>query len=136
MAAGVVQVTAGAIARGGRVLVCQRPPGGHHAGKWEFPGGKVEAGESLEAGLRRELQEELGIEATIGRILWRTEHQYTGRARFALTFFLVKQYEGEPINRALAAMVWAPPAELHTFDFLDADRAFVAALSCGEVGLD
>ncbi len=132
-AAGVVQVTAGVIARAGRVLICQRLPDGHHPGKWEFPGGKVEAGETLEAGLRRELHEELGIDATIGRVLWRAEHQYAGRPRFALTFFLVEEYAGTPTNRAFAAIQWAPLAELGGFDFLEADRGFVAALGRGDV---
>ncbi len=135
-AAGVVQVTAGVIARAGRVLVCQRLPDGHHPGKWEFPGGKVETGETLEAGLRRELHEELGIDATIGRLLWRTEHQYAGRPPFALTFLLVEEYAGTPINRAFAAMRWVPLAELGAFDFLEADRGFVAALSRGDVLLN
>ncbi len=134
-AAGVVQVTAGVIARAGRVLVCQRLPDDHHPGKWEFPGGKVEAGETLEAGLRRELHEELRIDATIGRVLWRTEHRYAGRPPFALTFFLVEEYAGTPLSRAFAAMQWALLAELGGFDFLEADRGFVAALSRGDVML-
>ncbi len=132
-AVGVVQVTAGVIARAGTVLVCQRLPGGHHPGKWEFPGGKVEAGETLAAGLRRELHEELGIDATIGRVLWRTEHQYAGRPPFVLTFLLVEEYAGTPTNRAFAAMRWALLTELGGFDFLEADRDFVAALSRGDV---
>ena len=135
MAEGIVQVTAGVIACDDTVLVCQRLPGGHHPGKWEFPGGKVEAGESLEAGLRRELREELGIEASIGRALWRTEHQYPGRAPFVLSFFFVPRYDGTLTNHAFAAIEWAALTQLERFDFLDGDRAFVGALSRGEVDL-
>ena len=130
-----VHVTAGVIVDAGRVLVCQRPPGGHHPGKWEFPGGKVEPGESLAAGLRRELREELGIEATIGRVLWETRHQYPGRAPFVLTFLLVPGYDGAPANLAFAAMCWTPVGKLGRFDFLEGDRAFVDALDRGEVRL-
>jgi 8-oxo-dGTP diphosphatase len=135
MADGFVQVTAGVIVRDGMILVCQRPPGGQHPGKWEFPGGKVEPRESLEECLRRELQEELGIEAAVGRLLWTTRHQYPGRDPFALSFFLVPQYGGTPRNLAFAEIRWRPIEELDELDFLEGDREFIAALSAGHVQL-
>ena len=131
----VVQVTAGVIVRDGRVLVCERPPGGHHPGKWEFPGGKVEPGEGLEACLRRELQEELGIEATIGPLLWTTRHQYPGRDPFVLSFLLVPQYVGTPRNLAFAEIRWLPIEALAELDFLEGDREFIAALAAGRIQL-
>jgi mutator protein MutT len=133
MADRFIQVTAGVIARAGTVLVCQRPASGHHPGKWEFPGGKVEPGESLEDGMRRELQEELAIEAEVGPVLWRTEHQYPGRAPFTLTFFAIPQYRGTISNRCFADMRWVPVGELGTLDFLDGDREFIAQLQTGRV---
>lgn len=133
MAACCIQVTAGVIAQAGTVLACQRAAGGHHPGKWEFPGGKVEPGETLEDGMRRELQEELGIEAEIGPVLWRTEHQYPGRAPFVLTFFGISCYRGRITNRCFAAMRWIPIAELGRLDFLDGDRAFIAQLQSRRV---
>ncbi len=131
----VIQVAAGVMARAGSVLVCQRAAGGHHPGKWEFPGGKLEPGENLEAGLRRELNEELAIDAVIGPALWRTRHQYPGRAPFDLVFFFVPSYTGELTNRIFAAVCWAPIGELTALDFLDGDREFVALLEHGRIVL-
>jgi 8-oxo-dGTP diphosphatase len=130
-----ISVTAGVIRRGGTVLACQRAPGGHHPGKWEFPGGKVEAGESLEAGLRRELQEELGLEAVVGPVLWRTRHQYAGRDPFELAFLLVPHYTGTITNRVFAALAWVPVRRLSELDFLEGDREFVALLGRGKIVL-
>jgi 8-oxo-dGTP diphosphatase len=136
MAESVVEVTAGVLARADSVLICQRAFGGRHPGKWEFPGGKSEPGETLEECLRRELQEELGIAATIGRLLWRTEHQYPDRGAFALSFFRVPRWTGVPSNRVFATIEWARLTDLRRIDFLDADHAFVAALAGGQVRLD
>jgi 8-oxo-dGTP diphosphatase len=135
MAESLVQVTAGVIVQTGQVLVCQRPAGGHHPFKWEFPGGKVEPGESLEAGMRRELQEELGIDAVVGSPLWQSQHQYPGRSPFALTFFSIQQYAGAVTNREFAALRWVAVGDLGDVDFLDGDREFVAALRAGQVQL-
>jgi len=135
MADGFVQVTAGVIAHDATVLVCQRAAGGHHPGKWEFPGGKVEPGESLEAGMQRELQEELGIEAEVGAVLWRTVHQYPGRAPFTLTFFAIPRYRGALTNRCFADVRWVPVSELAALDVLEGDREFIAQLHAGRVAL-
>jgi 8-oxo-dGTP diphosphatase len=136
MADGFIHVTAAIIARDGCVLVCQRAAGGFHAGKWEFPGGKVEPGESLEDCMRRELLEELGIEATVGRVLWQTRHRYPGREVIALTFFRIQDYAGPLTNRVFARIEWVPVGRLAAVDFLDADRDFVAALESGRVPID
>jgi mutator protein MutT len=130
-----IEVVAGVIIRDGCVLVCQRPPGGHHAGKWEFPGGKVEPSESLERALRRELHEELNIDVKAGPVLWSTEHQYPGRGRFTLTFFLVCEYEGVPADGAFTAVRWAPISRLSQYDFLEGDREFVEQLERGTIQL-
>ncbi len=135
MSAALISVTAGVIRRAGTVLACQRAPGGHHPGKWEFPGGKAEAGESLEAGLRRELQEELGIDAVIGPVLWRTRYQYAGRDPFELTFLLVPDYTGIITNRVFAALRWVPVRRLSELDFLEGDREFVGLLGRGKIAL-
>lgn len=129
----VVQVTAGVIARAATVLVCQRPAGGHHAGKWEFPGGKVEPGETLEECMQRELREELGIEAEVGPALWQTEHHYPGRSPFVLTFFGILSYRGTIANHCFAEMRWTPIADLGALDFLEGDREFIAQLQSGRV---
>ena len=135
MATGVIEVTAGVLVNDGRVLVCQRPAGTRHAGKWEFPGGKVEPGESLPECLRRELHEELAIEADVGVRLWRAVHRYPGGPDVAVTFFRVVAYRGRLSNQHFATLQWVTLADLATLDVLDADRAFVAALGRGEVSL-
>ncbi len=131
----MVLVTAGVIVRNGRLLVCQRPAGGYHPLKWEFPGGKCRVRETPEQGLRRELREELGIDAEVGRELWRTRHQYEGREPFELRFFLVPAYRGAIARNAFAALGWLPIPELPALDLLDGDRDFVAHLVCGEIAL-
>ena len=133
---GVVSVTAAVLVRKGRVLVCQRAPGAAHAGKWEFPGGKVEPGEGLEECMRRELREELGIEVRVGRSLWRTRHQYPDREPVQLTFFLIHpEFGGELDNRVFADVRWVPISTLAEIDFLDGDRERGAAIERGEVSL-
>jgi mutator protein MutT len=131
----LLHVSAGVIVREGRVLVCQRPPHGHHPGKWEFPGGKLEPGETAAEALRRELAEELDIEALIGPELWRSRHRYPGRGPFQLTFFLVPSFRGEIACRAFSRIGWVSVGQLHEFDFLEGDLAFVAAVDRGEIDL-
>jgi 8-oxo-dGTP diphosphatase len=128
-----VCVTAGVIARDGKVLVCQRSPEAEHGGKWEFPGGKVEPGENLPDCLRRELFEELGIDAVVGPLLWRTRHDYPGGKRVVLHFFFVEGHSGSLRNRVFAAVRWAAVAHLQEMDFLEADREFVAAMTRGDL---
>jgi 8-oxo-dGTP diphosphatase len=136
MAGGVLSVTAGVIARAGRVLVCRRVLAGHHPGKWEFPGGKVEPGEDLATCLRRELEEELGIDAVVGRVLWRTRHRYPDRPPIELTFLLIPRYARTIENRVFAAIEWVAIADLAAVDFLDGDREFVEQLVSGQVRVD
>ena len=130
----VLTVTAGILVDGARVLVCQRRADQAHPLKWEFPGGKLEAGEALAECLRRELREELGIEAAVGAELWRTEHAYTERT-VALHFFRVAAWRGEIRNLVFAAIRWMPAGALHELDFLDADRELVRRLDAGEIAL-
>jgi mutator protein MutT len=123
-----VAVSAGVLVNAGRVLVCQRRADQPHACKWEFPGGKRDAGETMEECLRRELREELDIEADVGVELWRTEFTYPGRPPVALTFFRVDAYRGAIANRVFANVRWVPIDDLRHLDFLEADRAFITRL--------
>ena len=122
-------VVAAVIERDGAVLICQRQRSDSHPLKWEFPGGKVEPGESPAEALERELEEELAIQARIGRELWRVRHQYKGRPPFQLIFFAVREFRGEPQNRAFERMLWEEPGRLPEYDFLEADADFVRALA-------
>jgi 8-oxo-dGTP diphosphatase len=129
----MILVTAGLISDGERLLVCQRRPGGVHPLQWEFPGGKVEPGESPVRCLERELHEELGIEAEAGPELCRVDHAYDGGSEVRLVFFRVRAYRGTPMNFAFAQIAWVRPGDLRPEDFLAADRELVRRLRDGEV---
>lgn len=119
-------VVAAIIQRASRILIGQRKDLGHHPLKWEFPGGKVEPGETPEAALIRELQEELGIHARIDRELMRYEYQYPGRSRILLIFYRVVDFDGEPRNLDFDQIRWEQPELLRNYDFLEGDTQFVA----------
>jgi 8-oxo-dGTP diphosphatase len=111
----------------GRVLIAERPPGKHMAGRWEFPGGKVAHGESEEAALGRELREELGIEVTRARPVMRLTHRYPDR-KVELSLWVVEHYRGVPRPLDGQRLKWVERSALSAEDILEADRPFVAAL--------
>ena len=127
----MITVAAALIHRQGRVLICRRRADQDHAGKWEFPGGKIEPGETLATCLRRELAEELGIEAVIGNEITRYRFQYPGRTQIQLVFFTVSEYQGEPCYSQFAEVRWVPVERMPAFDFLEGDVEFVKALAAG-----
>lgn len=124
----MVRVVAGLLRRHGRILICQRGRGGEHPGQWEFPGGKLEPGEEERAALVRELREELGIEAKLGRLEARVRHTYAAGREVEVAFYQVDGFDPEPENRVFQAMVWAAPGELHGYDFLAADHGVLERL--------
>ena len=124
-------VAAALIQRHGRILICRRRADQDHPGKWEFPGGKLESGETPETCLRRELAEELRIEAVIGNEITRYRFQYPGRKQLQLVFFQVAEYSGEPDYGHFAEVRWAPLEQVPSFDFLEGDVEFVKALAAG-----
>ena len=111
----------------GRVLIAQRPPGSHQAGRWEFPGGKVAHGESEGAALARELREELGVEVQACRPFMRLEHRYPDR-HVELSLWIVERFSGEPRALDGQELRWVAPQLLGHEDLLEADRPFVEAL--------
>lgn len=124
-------VVAGVIVRSGRVLIGQRRSTDRHPFKWEFPGGKIEDGESPADALRRELREELGIEAVIGPEVARYQHKYPNRPTFLLLFHRVESFSGEPRNLCFEQIVWELPGNLPSYDFLEGDVEFVRKLAEG-----
>jgi 8-oxo-dGTP diphosphatase len=100
--------------------------------KWEFPGGKIEQGEQPRDALHRELDEELGIDATIGKEVTRILHNYSGGGSVELRFFAVHEFRGEIENRIFKDVQWAERAELPSFDFLEADLGLVKDLANGK----
>jgi 8-oxo-dGTP diphosphatase len=127
------RVVAALIAREGKLLVCQRTRHQTMPLKWEFPGGKIEEGEQPRDALRRELEEELGIHATVGDETARIQHEYPNGGMVELRFFLVREYQGEIENRIFKDMRWALPKELPKFDFLEADLTLVNDLAQGKL---
>lgn len=111
----------------GRVLVAQRPAGKVLAGRWEFPGGKMAAGETQAAALRRELAEELGIRLGAHHHVMSVEHAYADR-HVTLHFHLAEQFSGEARGLDQQALRWLPIDELGAVDILEADQPFVEAL--------
>ena len=126
-------VVAALLFQQGRLLICQRSANGTFAGKWEFPGGKIEPGEDPKTALRRELQEELGIIAQVGKEIWRVEHQYSGHAPILLLFFAITACRGTIENRVFQQVYWATPEELLHYDFLAADLPLVQKLIAKEI---
>jgi 8-oxo-dGTP diphosphatase len=127
------RVVAGLIVEHGKLLVCQRTRHQTMPLKWEFPGGKIEENEQPRDALRRELEEELGILATIGDEVARIQHQYPNRTVVELRFFVVRQYQGAIENRIFKDIQWAVPKDLPKFDFLEADLTLVSDLAAGKL---
>lgn len=127
----MVQVVAAIIERDGRILIGQRQPQQSHPLQWEFPGGKVEPGESPEQALARELEEELAIRNARGPEIARYEFTYPGKNPIELIFHRVTSFEGAPQNLIFRELRWETRAKLPEFDFVEGDRAFIQAFSEG-----
>ena len=123
-----LNVVAGILAdASGRVLVAERLGDGPFHGMWEFPGGKIHAGESPEEALARELSEEIGIDVRIAASFMRLEHRYPDR-HVEIEFFLVESWGNKPEGLEGQALRWVTVGELHLAKLLPADEPVVAAL--------
>lgn len=120
-------VTAGIIWKDGRVLLCRRPAGKRMAGYWEFPGGKLEPRETPAEGLKRELREELGIEALVSSELARVSHEYDF-GRVELIALMVPSFDGEVAPTEHDEVAWALPSELDTYKLAPADMPIASIL--------
>jgi len=131
-------VVAGLILREGdgcakEVLICQRRADQPMSLKWEFPGGKIEPGESSEAALARELNEELGIAAVIGQRIANVRHTYRNGGAIDLQFFLIESFSGAMQNLIFNDVRWSPLSSLPKYDFLAADLGLIRDLSEGKL---
>jgi 8-oxo-dGTP diphosphatase len=127
------RVVAALIVEQGKILVCQRTRHQTMPLKWEFPGGKIEEGEQPRAALRRELEEELGILATVGDEVRRIQHEYPNGGMVELRFFIVREYQREIENRIFRDLQWTEPKDLPAYDFLEADLTLVKELAAGKL---
>jgi 8-oxo-dGTP diphosphatase len=126
-------VAAALIVRDGEVLIGQRRPNQPMAMLWEFPGGKIEAGESPQQALARELDEELGIRAVIGRPVTRVRHNYRHGGAVDLQFFAVHEFTGEIVSHIYHQVRWVKLEDLSGYEFLAADRGLIRDLAAGKL---
>lgn len=125
----VIVVLAAVVERAGHFLVTRRPDGTHLAGLWEFPGGKCEPGETHEACLRRELVEELGVEAEVGAEVLSTEHAYADRV--VRLHFRACRIVGDPVPCLGQEIRWVARVDLGTLPFPEADAELIDRLRSG-----
>jgi 8-oxo-dGTP diphosphatase len=128
--ASIVRVLAAVITRGDRYLVCQRPADKRHGGLWEFPGGKLEPGETDAEAAHRELREELGVEVT--QVWGECFGVHDDGSPFHIAFVPVV-IRGEPACLEHSALAWATAAELLAYALAPSDRRFVEAMLCGRL---
>ena len=126
-------VAAALIIRDGQVLIGQRRPDQIMALKWEFPGGKIEPGETPQQALARELHEELGIRAVVGPAITRIRHNYRHGGAVDLQFFAVREFTGEIQNNIFNEVRWVQLGELPEYDFLAADLGLIRDLAGGKL---
>ena len=123
----MVEVVAALIWRGDEILICRRPADKARALLWEFPGGKVEAGETKAEALMRECREELGIKVAVGSVFCEVTHTYPDIS-IHLTLFNCTA-EGEPQRLEHSALAWVLPREVTAYDFCPADKVIVEKLA-------
>jgi 8-oxo-dGTP diphosphatase len=122
-------VAVGILRNNGKILVCQRKRGGRYELKWEFPGGKLESGETPLQCLRRELQEELSITVeTVQRMEFQSA-SYEDGGMFEVAYCFISEFSGDPRNNVFETIRWVNPEELGQLDILEGNRAFVEKLA-------
>ena len=129
----MTKVAAGILERDGRVLICRRRADQPHPLKWEFPGGKIEAGESPEEALVRELREELGVESEPAEEIVRYQFAYPGKPPILLIFLKVSAWTGDIEDRSFDTVLWESPALLGGYDFLEGDAPFILRMASGQI---
>lgn len=127
-----IRVVAALIRENDQVLLTQRKPGRHLGLSWEFPGGKVEAGETDPEALRRELREELGVDVRVGSLCFETRHSY-GSREMHLLVYRCRILKGDPEPLDVNAVEWVHESRILERDFLPADMPLVRGIAAGLV---
>jgi 8-oxo-dGTP diphosphatase len=128
----MITVVAALIRDDGKLLVCQRRRGSSFAMMWEFPGGKVKTGETLEQALVRELDEELGTKATVGPEVYRAQHRYAELSDAIELIFFYAQLDPKKVrNLVFEEILWRYPSSLRELNFLPADKQLIEKLASG-----
>tara|TARA_B100000214_G_scaffold50970_1_gene32162 strand:+ start:290 stop:691 length:402 start_codon:yes stop_codon:yes gene_type:complete len=122
-----INVVAGIIINQNKILIGKRKDKDIGGGKWEFPGGKIEVGETNSEALERELYEELGISVKIGKELMNYEHVFKTTI-YNITFMEITDYEGEIYNNAHSEIKWVKFSNLPEYDFISGDDRFIQSL--------
>ena len=125
----MTEVAVGILRKDGRILICQRKKGGRYELKWEFPGGKLEHGETTEQCLRRELREELAIEIHSIESIQTQDAYYEDGGIFNVAYCFISGFEGEPQNNVFEQIRWVTLDELKYMDLLDGNKPFIAKLT-------
>jgi 8-oxo-dGTP diphosphatase len=129
-----IRVAAAVIEENGRILIAKRKEGEFQGGKWEFPGGKIEDGETPEECLKRELREELGIDTRIGEFIGASRHAFTCQTSIELLAYRAFHLSGTPQPLDHEEIRWVPLAELNNYEFPPADKPILAKLAYHQFG--
>jgi 8-oxo-dGTP diphosphatase len=123
-----VRVAVGILHNDDRVLVCQRKKSTHYPLQWEFPGGKVESGESLVHCLQRELREELSIESEIGEMIFQHRWNYPDSGIFEVSYFFVRSFSNNIQNNVFEQIQWIRRKDLISLDMLEGNKVVIKLL--------
>lgn len=124
----MTEVAVGIIMRDDEVLLCQRKARARYGAKWEFPGGKVEEGETPSACILRELKEELGIEARIDRLFHRQQTSYADGGEYDVYYYMIRSFSGQPVNRVFEELTWVPLDRVDSYDVLSGNLPVMTLL--------
>ena len=124
----MIKVAVGIIMKDNKIFLCQRKSTARYALKWEFPGGKLEPNETPEDCLRRELHEELGINAEVGMLFLKQHYTYPDSGTFDVFYYLISGYTGELVNHVFAAFKWVLLSEISAYDILEGNKEVVRKL--------
>jgi len=126
----LTEVVAGIIRHNGQYLITKRFDNAHLGGMWEFPGGKIMKGESEKIALQREIKEEVGVDCSVGKLVYETSYHYPDIS-IKIKFYQCKLLSGEPQPLECAAVKWIEPSELSQYEFPPSDIKLIQILSVG-----